>query len=195
MVGRYRTFLGKRWWPLCMYLSGERSPDAMQPDRYCLLCDTQLAYRHTRVSSQRPARGGWWWVRLLCHPEGVGTVRVTNPSLHHTCSLPASQNTNVRITNLCSAGFAESVVTPRDMYVYSAQRLPCRHVTLAVTRTCTLLFCLQPLRPAARPSRGQDPAVPISVACCRTRNARQVCVYITRQYILLKHGHSVGCVR
>lgn len=145
-----------------------------------------LAVRHAACLpahpsvSQRPARGGRWWVRLLCPPEGVGTVRVTNPSLHHTCSLPASQNTNVRITNLCSAGFAESVVTPRDMYVYSAQRLPCRHVTLAVTRTCTLLFCLQPLRPAARPSRGQDPAVPISVACCRTRNARQVCVCTLR---------------
>ena len=119
MVGMYlviyRTFLGTLVAVAHVSIGRTRAQTRCSPiDIAC--CATRSLPTGTPVSSQRPARGGWWWVRLSRHLEGVGTVRVTNPSLNHVCILLASQNTNVRITNLCSAGFKELVVTPRDMY-------------------------------------------------------------------------------
>ena len=86
-------------------VSGERRPDAMHLDRYCLLCDTQIACRCNVLPTVGQGVGA-----TALSPRAVGN-RVTNESLDHICILPACNTRSHWIFGTSSVSESGQMIT------------------------------------------------------------------------------------
>jgi hypothetical protein len=97
------------------------SPDAMQPDRYCSLYDTQLAYRYTH-SVLPTVRQGVVGAAALS-PRKVRD-RVTDESLNQISQLPKHKR-HARLVISWIRGVSSNSETKGDVCIqYTASAMP-----------------------------------------------------------------------